>query len=121
MDYYERVDELECLAFLDESADYEVDMTGIYTDKVKFFVISASGCSCWDGDYHEEVYETFKDLKDSFKLDEVNPYQPSLSGVETLVKEAEMKIHGITEVTEETKGKPLDLSAVAVWLSAGSH
>jgi len=45
-----RQDELIELAFIDESADYEVDMNGIYFDSKapeteRFVILSASGCS----------------------------------------------------------------------------
>lgn len=48
--YDERVKQLEELAFIDQSADYETDYNGIYYDKKapagkRFVLIQAAGCS----------------------------------------------------------------------------
>lgn len=89
MDYYKRIEELTCLSELDESADYETDYSGIYTDGKKFYFIAASGCSCWDGDYTESVYNSFKALKKALISDDLSDYTPSLSGVRYLIETAE--------------------------------
>ena len=53
----ERRAELRELAFIDESADYEVDQASICVDeKGTFYLLTASGCSCWSGEYEEEQY-----------------------------------------------------------------
>lgn len=48
--YQTRVDQLEQLAFIDQSREWETDYNGIYYDKKapagkRFILISASGCS----------------------------------------------------------------------------
>lgn len=92
MRYYDRIEELNCLAEIDESRDYEVDMAGIYTDGDKFYFITASGCSCWDGEYDETVYDSFEDLKKAIITDDVSDYNPSLNGVRYLITTAELAL-----------------------------
>jgi hypothetical protein len=99
MDYNRRVGELTCLAFIDESEPYEVDMNGIYTDGDKFYIISASGCSCWDGEYEESAYDSFEELKDALNTDDVSSYNPSLKGIEILIKEAESNLSNTAGTT----------------------
>jgi hypothetical protein len=86
-----RQKELVELAWLDESEPYEVDHTGIYLDpnSGKFVLLTASGCSCWDGEYNEEEYDTLEDLEKSLNLDEdKRRWNPSLQGAKDLMKEA---------------------------------
>lgn len=93
MDYYKRIEELTCLADIDESQDYETDYSGIYTNGEKFYFIATSGCSCWDGsDYHETEYASFEDLKKALMTDDVSIYNPSLNGVRHLVVTAELSL-----------------------------
>lgn len=92
MDYYKRVEELKELAFLDSSADYEVDYVGIYTDGKLFYYISASGCSCWDGDYDEESFEDFESLRRFVLGEDLPRYNPSLNGARALIEEAERNL-----------------------------
>jgi hypothetical protein len=95
MKYEERLEELQELAFLDSSADYEVDYCGIYSDGSLFYYITASGCSCWSGDegeWDEESFNDFESLR-RFVLDEdMERYNPSLNGAKALIEEAERKL-----------------------------
>ncbi len=51
------------LAGLDESASYEVDYTEIWRNADgKFVLATASGCSCWDGDFDTETFDSLDDL-----------------------------------------------------------
>ena len=112
MDYYDRIAELTCLADIDESRDYEVDMSGIYTDGTKFYFITASGCSCWSGEYDETVYNSFEELKNAIAMDDTSDYAPSLNGVRYLITTAE-------SVLPNPSPKVLDSdSSVLDWLSA---
>ena len=88
MEYYKRREELKELAFLDEADSYEVDESGIYTDGVKFYLLTASGCSCWDGDYDEAVFEDFDSLKTFLINEDLPRYNPSLRGGQELIAEA---------------------------------
>lgn len=48
------------LSSIDESEDYEVDQTWIYEGPDdKYYLVHASGCSCWDG---EATYKEFPNL-----------------------------------------------------------
>lgn len=111
--YSIRIGELNCLAEIDESRDYEVDMSGIYTNGEKFYFISTSGCSCWDGDvYSETAFDSFADLKRSLVTEDVSDYNPSLTGVRSLIEQAESAL-GIPP----TKHVDPD-SSVLDWLSS---
>lgn len=83
--------EWELLGELDESADYEVDITAIYRHNGEFILATASGCSCWDGDYGIERFKTLDDLEKSLMNDD-REYNPSFKGVEKIVAEAREKI-----------------------------
>lgn len=84
------------LALLDESASYEVDMTEVHYDPEteELVLLTATGCSCWDGDYNEERFKNLESLKQSL-LKEDRQYNPSFKGAEQLVKEAEVEFKKI--------------------------
>lgn len=88
-DYYDRKKELIYLGELDESEPYEVDYNFIgYDSKANKFVwLTASGCSCWDGDYDEECYDKLTDLFKALKPSEKD-YRPTLKGAEAICGEA---------------------------------
>ncbi len=92
MDYYDRAEQLIELATYDESESYEVDKGGIYYDpKLKMFCfIAASGCSCWDGDYVENNYESLSLLLRE-EVDSESTYRPSIKGFELLAEVAAAK------------------------------
>lgn len=92
MEYYSKRESLRELAFLDEADSYEVDETGIYTDEVKFYLLTASGCSCWDGDYDEAVFDDFESLKNFLLSEDLPRYNPSLNGAKELIAEAERNL-----------------------------
>jgi hypothetical protein len=84
----ERRNELRELAFIDQSANYEVDQTSICVDEEgTYYLLTASGCSCWCGEYNEEQFSSFEALEASL-LDEDRTYNPSLSGAHELLEEA---------------------------------
>lgn len=88
MYYEERASQLRELAFIDESQPYEVDQTGIYVDESGVFVLlTASGCSCWEGEYNEEQFASLEALEISL-LNDDRTYNPSLLGAKALVAEA---------------------------------
>ncbi len=87
-DFDGRRNELRELAFIDESADWEVDQTSICVDEEgTFYLLTASGCSCWSGEYDEEKFASFEALEHAL-LNGDRTYNPSLSGVQTLLEEA---------------------------------
>ena len=77
---------------LDESPPYEVDISEVYYDKLnkEFVLVTASGYSCWMGDYETETYKKLKDIEtELFKRDDKGyVYNPSLLGAKELVSEA---------------------------------
>lgn len=85
-------DEIIPVASIDESEDYEVDITEIYFDKTTkgFLLVTASGCSCWDGEYDEERYVSFEALKSAL-LDDgpKRRYNPTWSGGQDLLNQVE--------------------------------
>lgn len=80
------------IAFIDESADYEVDQTAILVDGDTFILALASGCSCWDGDWQLFRFDTVEEL-----LEDIGPqgegddysYNPSFEGVKDLAQQVE--------------------------------
>lgn len=92
MEYDDRRASLRELAFVDEADSYEVDEVGIYTDGGKFYILSASGCSCWDGDYDEEIFDDFESLKTFLLNEDMQRYNPSLNGAKALIAEAESNL-----------------------------
>lgn len=88
--------ELVELAVLDESADYEVDITEIHYNPTtkKFHLITASGCSCWSGEYEEEIFSSLLAIKKSLLKTE-RTYNPSFKGAEELIKEAKAKFKSL--------------------------
>ena len=84
---------LKVLAVLDESASYEVDITELHYDpKTKELVLwTASGCSCWDGDFDEERFKSLGAVKKSL-LTEEKDFNPSFKGAYHLIEEAREKV-----------------------------
>lgn len=92
MDYYNRKGELVELASSDYSDGYDIDEYGIYTDGNVFYVLSASGCSCWDGDFDEVEFADFDGVKNYLLKEDSHNYYISLNRASELVKEAESKL-----------------------------
>ena len=93
------------LACIDESESYEVDVSEIYlnTKTKKFILVTASGCSCWDGEYEDEEYSSLNDIKKYLlsRDDRGYSYNPSVRGAIELVemaKENYMKLKNKKEV-----------------------
>src|SRR5688572_1154365 len=92
MNYYERRDSLKELAFIDEADSYEVDEVGIYTDGNVFYILSASGCSCFcgdEGEWDEEVFDSFEEVRQFLLNEDLPRYNPTLNGAKALIEEAE--------------------------------
>ena len=92
MSYYDRTRVLVELASYDESASYEVDMGGIYWNPStkKYCFITASGCSCWDGQYEENQYDKLSELLVAEQVEQT-AYAPSFSAMERMAEEATIK------------------------------
>ena len=95
-----RVEELTELAYIDEADDYEVDRCGIYFDPVAndFVVLTASGCSCWDGEAFEAHFPSLLAIEEGLQGRKAS-YNPSLKGIETLLTGAR------TTYAQLTKGQ----------------
>ncbi len=79
------------LALNDESEDYGIDENTLmyHPERGVFLWRSASGCSCWDGEYGEEEYPTLDAIEaELIKNADDKYYKPSLKGGEELIKEA---------------------------------
>lgn len=92
-DFYDRKDQLIVLAEHDDGGSYEVDITLIGLDKGtnNFVLVTASGCSCWDGSYDEESFDSFEALSKSL-LDGDRRYYSSLKCSEALLTEAQQSL-----------------------------
>jgi len=86
---YDENPDLEHLATVDEADRYEVDEAHVYRSKKtgKLLLVTASGCSCWNGDYNEETYDSLDELEYALVHRE-RDYNPSLSGVDSLMAQA---------------------------------
>lgn len=81
--------EWELLAELDQSEPYEVDITAIYRGAGKIILATASGCSCWDGEYDIEYFDTIDELAASVAVTgDDRRYNPSPKAAAELVAEA---------------------------------
>ena len=89
MEYYDIKNSLIELAELDESASYEVDYTfvGLNKETGKFTLVTASGCSCWDGGCDVEEFDDLDSMEKSL-VTEDRTYNPSLSGAKWVMEEA---------------------------------
>lgn len=90
-DLYERKKEITILSEVDEADSYEVDECYIALDPItnRFALITASGCSCWDGDFEEEQFDSIDQIADTLLKDE-RRYNPTLNGARALVAEARL-------------------------------
>lgn len=88
-DFYDRKRELIELSAEDNSEQYSIDENGIYYDpRTELFVwLSASGCSCWDGEYSETTYDTLEELIADMTERE-SRWQPASSEVSNMAQEA---------------------------------
>ena len=75
------------LAFVDESEPYSIDQCAIIQRGDEFILASASGCSCWDGTWDEEKFNSLDDLAASLLADD-RLYNPSFGAARLLVAEA---------------------------------
>lgn len=74
------------LASVDESEPYEIDQTQIFLmEDGRYVLATASGCSCWDGDWSAEPFDTLTALFASIGVTgDERRYNPSVLGVEDL-------------------------------------
>lgn len=77
------------IADVDESAPYEVDQTRIYSlEDGRFVLATASGCSCWDGEWETQTFSSLDEIENAVLYREKYAYNPSLEGAKTLVEQA---------------------------------
>lgn len=77
------------LADIDLSEPYEVDYWAIELDQNtgQCYLLNATGCSCWDGDFGEDEFASFAHLKENLLGGLCNG--PSLTATIELLDEAE--------------------------------
>lgn len=76
------------VASIDESEPYEVDQTKILyaEDTDTFWLATASGCSCWEGEWQAERFDNLDQLIQSLRQD-YRQYNPSYNGVDDLTSQ----------------------------------
>lgn len=86
-----KADGWKLLSECDESESYEVDQAEIWHNARdgRFILRTASGCSCWAGDWDVLTFGGFDLLKKHLLGDNEARYNPSLSGAITMLDEAE--------------------------------
>lgn len=82
----------ELLAAINESESYEVDNTEIWRSGDKFILVTASGCSCWGGEYEEETFDSLDNLERSVLVREGYIHNPSVLGAKELVVRARARL-----------------------------
>lgn len=91
LDYYTPKD-WRLLAEVDESRSYEVDVTEVYVrPDGKFILATATGCSCWSGEYDVEEFDTLDALAASILPEGPETerrYNPSFIGAKALMETA---------------------------------
>jgi hypothetical protein len=90
-DWDELVAPLKQLAFINEAVNsYEVDQTGLYYDPEtkEFAIVSATGCSCWNGEAYIERCKTFEEVETALRTKDLLPLYLSLHGADELITEA---------------------------------
>ncbi len=63
-------DHWQMLADVDWSEPYEVDQSRIYATPGGYALATATGCSCWEGDWSVELFDGIADLFTSIREDE---------------------------------------------------
>lgn len=75
------------IASIDESEQYEVDQTAIYKNGKEFVLATATGCSCWDGDWEVSKFRSLDRLFKSIGATgdgTGHQYNPTFAGAEAL-------------------------------------
>ena len=87
---YSFPEDWEQIAFIDESADYEVDQTAIFKTKSGFALATATGCSCWDGDWEVSKFRKIERLFEAIGgVEETgHEYNPTFAGAKSLREQA---------------------------------
>lgn len=73
------------LASVDESADWEVDQTWIYSEGDKYYLVHASGCSCWGGEARYKEFPSLLAIGKHFFNEHGDYYGPTLKGASALL------------------------------------
>lgn len=76
------------IAEQDDSEGYDVDRTAIFTTPEGFVLATASGCSCWGGEWWIENFDTLDDIEVDLIRNNDRRYKPSLVGSVSVVDEA---------------------------------
>jgi len=89
LDYYISRDQRgwECIAALDESRDYEIDVTEVFRTPTGFAIVTASGCSCWSGEYDVTYYATMQEVVDALRFGDQPSFNPSVKGAAELISQ----------------------------------
>jgi hypothetical protein len=124
MSYEERKAELIELAFYDDSESYSTDEGGIYLcpKTMKLIFLSASGCSCWDGDYEEDSFDSLLDveialLKGGENGEDLYKFHPSLARCKEMLEEAKKKLPASWVEDSRATGKIKGILEFEGWLS----
>ncbi len=81
--------EWKILADIDESESYDIDKSRIYAKPDGSFALAtASGCSCWEGDWETQDFSDLGELEHLVLYREGYVYTPSPRGAIQLLKQA---------------------------------
>lgn len=88
------------LAADDNGDSWEIDVTEIWIDETgRLLLVQASGCSCWDGDYTAEGFNTLNEVAHAVSiLGQARPHHITPAGGEALVNEARRNLRALLAV-----------------------
>lgn len=75
------------LSTVDESESYETDIAEIWKTQKGYALLTASGCSCWGGEYDTAEFDSIELLAVAL-LKEDRTYNPSTRGALDLLTDA---------------------------------
>lgn len=94
--YSDEVDKYgELLAIVDDSEGCcEVDITELWKKDNIYFLLTASGCSCWAGEFESREFDSLDTLEADLRGDKADKYMynPSLVGLQKLLEQARASI-----------------------------
>lgn len=80
----------QLVAVVDDSQEYEVDITELYKNGDQWVLLTASGCSCWSGEYETRTFGSLDELVTAIKSKDSDAYlfNPSADGLTRLIAQA---------------------------------
>src|SRR5690349_17681966 len=84
----------DLIAIVDESEAFDVDIVELWKKGDTYFLLTASGCSCWEGEFETRQYKSLDDLQADLRGPNSDSYMynPSLAGLQQLIEQARSNV-----------------------------